>query len=119
MRWVWAILMCASLQAQEWTRVDTAYEAGCVAALALDWGQTLDIQRCIASRHDTRETNAIIGPHPSRAAVNCYFGAVIVGHVLTAALLPPRYRRTFQGATLGLELAVVGRNFALGFKVSF
>jgi hypothetical protein len=108
-----AFLALASTQARadEWTTTDTLVESGCIALFLIDWGQTLDRRY--------QETNPLLGNHPSHAAVDGYFLAVMSVQVLVARLLPSPWRSVFQGATIGIEGRSVVNNWRLGAHVSW
>lgn len=109
-------------------------EATYLALHAIDWAQTREIRpgnrKCDYSyRTETfynctgsieyRETNPILGNHPTSAQVNLYFAATAIAHVLIADALPSDYRKAFQYVTIGIESAVVVRNYQIGIRVGF
>lgn len=98
-----------------WTTADTVWQSTCVALLAADWCQT----RQIAKNPNYFEYNPILGHHPSQKAVNRYFATVIIGHTLLSYTFKPSTRRKFQYATIGLQAAVVGRNYNIGIKAKW
>jgi hypothetical protein len=108
-----AFLALASTEARadEWTTADTVVESGCIALFVIDWGQTLDRRY--------QESNLLLGNHPSHAAVDGYFLAVIGIQFLVARLLPSPWRSVFQGATLGIEGRSVVNNWRLGARLSW
>ncbi|PRZ51238.1 hypothetical protein BX589_12079 [Paraburkholderia fungorum] len=88
-----------------------------VAALCLDWRQTLQIARNPAT---LSEINVILGKHPSVSRVCWYFGACVLLVVLLTGLL---WWYALPGLAVGLcvlvgvfEAAVVWRNFRLGIS---
>jgi len=114
MKWLALLALLASVseaRADDWTATDTIVESGCIALFLIDWGQTLD------RRYE--ESNPILGNHPSHAAVDGYFVAVIGIQVAAARLLPAPWRSVFQGLTLGIEGRSVVNNWRLGAHLSW
>jgi hypothetical protein len=104
-------LASANARADDWTTTDTIVESGCIALFVIDWGQTLDRRY--------RESNPILGSHPSHVAVDGYFLGVIGAQVLVARLLPSPWRSVFQGVTLGIEGRSVVNNWRLGARLAW
>ncbi len=101
--------------AREWSTTDTLLEVSFVATVAIDWQQTKWILA-----HNGQELNPVIGRHPSRARFNSLVLASVVGHAAVSALLPPGWRRAWQGVTLVCELGAVGYNASqIGALVRF
>lgn len=90
-----------------WTTRDTAAESLALGLLAVDWMQT-----STTARHPVRfrETNSLLGRHPSPAQVNAYFAAAMLAHVAVSRALPRPYRRWFQAATIVVEAGTVYEN---------
>ena len=99
-------LVPAEAQADPWTTTDTVVEAGCIALFLIDWKQTFDRRY--------QESNPLLSNHPSAAAVDGYFLAVISVQVVTARLLPSPWRSVFQGISIGIEGRSVVNNWRLG-----
>ena len=95
MRWL-AILALAGCAG--WSRKDTALESAFFLATTIDWGQTQDITAACD------EVNPVMGSCGQRVPVGAYFPMLLLAHVAIAAALPPSWRSTFQGFTLGMEL---------------
>jgi hypothetical protein len=124
-------------KADEWTVADTAWETGFTIAAIGDWIQTDHIADCPDNQPSTRacplgyreiHIQRIIGEHPSRAAVNEYFTAVIIGHIFASNLLPVEYkifnwslnpRRIWQITTFSFEADQVHHNLRAGVKIEF
>ena len=102
-------LVPAEAHADTWTTADTVVETGCIALFLLDWEQTLDRR--------FQESNPLLGNHPSTAAVDGYFLAVISAQVVAARLLPSPWRSVFQGITIGIEGRSVVNNWRLGAQL--
>src|SRR6266545_5770998 len=73
----------------EWTKTDTAMLVLSETGLALDWMTTLDIRHHghvdIKGRfHPNKETNPVLGSHPSDALINRMMILNIVGHATVA-----------------------------------
>lgn len=103
-------------RAADWTRTDSAFQIASSALIVADWAQTREI-----AKHPERwrETNLILGEHPSRGKVNAYFAACLVGNAAIAYALPAPYRRWWQIATVVVEAGYVAHNYHLGIRVSF
>jgi hypothetical protein len=110
-----AILSAPALS-EPWDRADLALGGVAVSALVVDWGQT----RYIAKHPERyRETNPILGDHPSVGRVNAYFAGSILATALIADWFRPMNRKLFLGAVAAVEIAVTNRNRSLGVKLSF
>jgi hypothetical protein len=101
----------ASARADEWTIKDTVIETACVTLFVVDWRQSLD-RRYV-------ESNAILGPRPSYAAVSSYFLGITLVHLLTARLLPHPWRNVFQGIAIGIEGRSVFNNWLVGARLGW
>lgn len=113
-----AFLFGLSLSAQAadpWTPTQQTLAATSTAALAVDWGQTLDI----SNHPGLFETNPILGRHPTRAQINRYFASSIVGSLAVAHLLPSRFRTTWLSAVTMLEVSVSAHNYQIGVGLNF
>lgn len=112
------ILLAAAAPAfaqDSWTRGDTIRQGVIVAASAVDWLQTLDIQD-----HDCMwEQNPVMGHKPSRARVNEYFLASMGAHFVIARLLPRKWREGFQYLSIGMEVGMIAHNYHIGLRVKF
>jgi hypothetical protein len=99
-----------------WTQEDTKYQTAFIATALVDWGQTL----YIASNPDEyKESNVLLGDHPSRDKVNMYFPCAIVLHTAVAVALPKDYRRVWQLIWIGIETGMIVHNTSIGIKVDF
>jgi len=101
--------------ANDWTGTDTAFQVTYSIVHILDWGQTLDIE----NRPGIIETNPILGEHPSRSDINIYMASTLIGHAVVSYALPQGWRRAWQAAGIGLELAMLGNNYRLGLRMGF
>jgi hypothetical protein len=99
-----------------WTQEDTKYQTAFIATALVDWGQTL----YIASNPDEyKESNVLLGDHPSRDKVNMYFPIAIGLHTAVAVALPKDYRRVWQLIWIGIETGMIVHNASIGIKVDF
>ena len=113
-----ALLLAPTLAAagEPWDGTDQALGAVTLTATVIDWGQT----RSIAKHPEQwRETNRVLGEHPSAGRVDAYFIGVIAATALLADWLVPRNRKLFLGAVAAVEFAVTARNRSLGIKIAF
>jgi hypothetical protein len=111
-----ALAQC-SLLAGDWTRGDTAAEAGYLALHCADWIQTLQLTD--ATHPEWHECNPILGRKTSRACVNNYFLLTGLAHVAIAKAIPKRGRGAFQAITIGIEIHCIENNFGLGVSLKF
>lgn len=119
-RWLLTVLLvhvlCAGVEASDWTEADTAREVAYLALHVMDWGQTLDI-----ADHPERfyERNPVLGRHPSRGDVNRYFIITGLLHPVVSYMLPRGWRDGWQYVTIGVEVGCVGANARLGVGFGF
>jgi hypothetical protein len=81
-----------------------------------DLGQTHDLAR---RPHTHRETNPLLGPHPTHARVNWVFTGALVGNLLVTRLSRAELRRVLWAVILGGELLAVNSNRVSGLKWVF
>lgn len=108
-------MMMGVSHANDWTDEDTARQAAVLTLFAVDAGQTLDIKH----HANLRETNPILGSHPTDSRVKTYFVLAAVVHTAASYYLTPEYRRYLQNGTIVLELAVIGNNKRLGLNIKW
>ena len=111
-----ALCLLPTTARAEWTTTDTVMEATYAAVHVMDWRQTRVIAK---SEGHWRETNGILGDHPSRDKVDTWFAGTLAGHAIISYLLPDKWRTTWQAITIGMEATTVVRNYQLGIKVAF
>lgn len=118
-RWVAAMaLMAFFAQAQAhdpWDNADRALLVGSSAAWIVDWGQS----RWIAKHPEYRETNRILGDHPSVGRVNAYFVTMLVGNYIVADALPSPLRKMWLGGTIVIEANTAARNYGIGVRMAW
>jgi hypothetical protein len=116
MRILSALFLTSALMAgQPWSTQDKVLEGAFVAATAMDWSQTLDIE----NHPNLYERNRIMGQHPKRSTVNQYFATSILLHALVADQLHGKWRTAWQSVWIGLEAGTVERNYRLGIRLNF
>ena len=107
-----------------WTKEDTIRQVLATTLTVIDWGQTNDI----VERADRVELNPILGPHPSKQAVQNYFLTVLVLQPAIARLLPReatvwgfdiKPRTAWQYLYIGVEWTAIASNFRGGLKIRF
>jgi hypothetical protein len=103
----------SAASADEWTTRNTALELTYAVAHVADWRQTLDIGAA------GRETNPILGSHPSAPAVHAYFASALAAHALVAWVLPRGWREGWQAAWIVVETGYVAHNLSLGWRLQF
>lgn len=117
MRWIvmLAVMLAAdAVRADEWTRFDTALEAGYAATVTVDWLQTR-----ASLLHGGMELNPLLGHRPSQAMVAGYCAGNALLHAGVSWLLPSPYRTIWQSVTLGVEGHAVYRNYQAGVRIAF
>jgi hypothetical protein len=107
-----------------WDRTDVLREVISDGITVVDWGQTRDIK----NHNGHSELNAILGTHPTDAAINTYFTEVMIIHPIVSALLPKtitvwgfeiKPRMSWQYLYLGVEAATISSNYRGGIRLSF
>ena len=107
-------LACLPLSAGDWTKADSLRQGAVLAAFYADYTQTCQIAR---SPH-LRELNPILGPHPSRTAIDRYFITGAALHTAIAYFLPTDARRKWQNGTIAIEIGFIAHNqFNLDVRV--
>jgi hypothetical protein len=98
-----------------WTRTDTLWEAAFAAVVAMDCGQSVQIDP--TGRY---ERNPVLPRHPDPRTVRMICLGSVAGHVIVSRVLPVPWRRRFQAATVALEVAAVSSNyFYAGLSIKF
>jgi hypothetical protein len=110
-----AAVPASAQESDGWTKRDWTLQIAYTSLHLVDWSQSLTIARN-PTRH--REANPILGPHPSVAEVNRYFGATLAAHWAVSALLPPKARGVWQCFTIVAEGRSVARNFSVGVRLT-
>lgn len=111
------LVACACLRAGDpWTRGDVERQVVLETMLAIDWGQTLDIGNDPKRFH---ETNPLLGPHPSRATINAYMAAAMIGTYFLVDVTPRKWRGPLQTALILMELGVTTHNQYIGLRIRF
>ena len=125
------LLPCTAQAADSppWTTEDSLAQVAVTAVTAVDWLQTRYIA---ANPLSCQETNAILGPHPTLARVNVYFGSAILLEGVLAYALPEvvavlggsstlagKVRSIAQGVMIGVEVGAVSTNFRYGVQLKF
>lgn len=100
----------------KWTKTDTLFQAVDTALWVLDWGQTRDIAKK-PDRH--RESNPILGDHPTTGEVDRYFVIGTAVKTGIAIALPNPYRRWWQCMWIGISISNVHRNYSIGLRLRF
>lgn len=92
-----------------WTVLDTSLELTFLVLTTVDMMQTSEFR----SRGEV-EVNPLLGRYPSQQEVTLGIGAMMLGHVVVAALLPKPYRTLWQGGAIGIEMQAIGHNYRCG-----
>ena len=100
-----------------WTSTHTTLESAVLAVHYLDYRQTSEI---VSQPERWQEANPfMLTPRPSQHAVDNFFLATTIFHIIGACALPPPERTTFQLVTFAFNLGVTASNAALGIDVRF
>lgn len=92
MRYAIIILLILSLCAcssysYKWTKADKVGQVMVLGAMTMDWLQT----KYIATHgNEYRETNFILGEHPSKGQVNAYFAGLAAFNIGASMILPSK-----------------------------
>lgn len=129
---VLALVLLSGCASANWTQGDSIRQGAIVALQTADYLQTRTIAVEMVPESYTerpngsserfyahprwRETNPMLGEHPTTGQVNIFFAAGIIGNAVISYALPPRYRAWWQAASIGLEGYYVGRNYQAGIR---
>ncbi len=98
-----------------WTPQDTQRELTYDSLLMLDATQT----KAAMSKPGFRETNPLLGSHPSSGSINKHFAEAGIIHAAVSYLSPTIYRKSWQWGSLFIEGLVVAHNAYLGASLKF
>ena len=108
-------LLPVDVNADEWTYSDTVMQTGYSLILISDWNQTLGID----SHDNLKESNKILGEHPSDDKINLYFASILYGHYYIAKKLDQPYRFMWQLILASHHYDAVQTNKRNGLYVDF
>lgn len=99
-----------------WTKEQIVIQGVVTGLNVIDWGQTLDI----AGKPDKYcEINPIIGEHPSKGRVNCYFATSIIVKILITYVIPSKYRKYWLGCNIAMSGYLVHKNYRIGLRINY
>lgn len=102
-------------QPEPWTRTDTLWELGFLAVVAMDCGQSTQLNEL--GRY---ERNPLLPRHPTPTTMRMICLGSVIGHLAVSYCLPSPWRRRFQAVTLVLEAAAVTDNYyRAGLRIRF
>lgn len=111
-------LVCREADEHRWTSTDTLLSGAYVGVQFVDWMQTREICR----HPGLRESNPVLGDHPSAGAVNRHFLKTTITDLALAYVLkkvaPPWVSRTFQSMNIGIEINCINTNRKNGIQVN-
>lgn len=110
-----ALIVAWPVSARDWTGEELGWGAAAAAVRLADWAQTRNIVR---NPDRFRETNPLIGEHPSRGRVD---GAFVIGSAVLFGLAHylPEYRKSILRWFVVIGGGVVARNASIGVRMSF
>lgn len=100
-----------------WTRSHTALAGAFAITLLIDAAQTRALAR--QGWPGFRESNPLLGDHPSVGQVNTYTALAGLSVLGAAAAVPPRVRPWLLGAALAVEAFTVGGSMRQGLPIRF
>lgn len=112
------ILMAPTAWAGDWSTGDTARQAALTTLFIADWAQTRTFIKN-PDKYPGRESNPILGPHPSVGRATSYSVLCILGHGAISALLPPDLRAGWQYVWIVIEADTVLHNHSAGIRIVF
>lgn len=109
------VVLCTQAKASEAVNLELAFDA---SLLADEW-LTADIKH-----GQYRETNRIMGSHPTDAKIALYGASAAILHGLVTYELvehnaPKGILRAWEYATIGLEVSCVAHNYSIGLRAKF
>ena len=104
----------AQKDGRSWNTSHIALASAFSVALWIDASQTRE-----AMRRGYRETNPILGPHPSVGQVNTYTAVAGLTVLGAAAVLPPRVRPWLLGAALAVQAVTIRGSVQQGLPIRF
>jgi hypothetical protein len=109
------LLIAWPVSARDWAGEEIGWGAAAAAVRLADWAQTRNIVR---DPDRFRETNPLIGEHPSRGRVD---GSFVLGSALLFGLAHylPEYRKQILQWVVVLGAGVVARNASIGVRMRF
>jgi hypothetical protein len=110
------MLVCGPAHADEWTAMDTAFQAAFLSVLYVDYRQTMQMQTPEVS---WKEYNSFLGDHPTKRDIGQYFAACAVLHTGIALMLPKPYRTVWQVVWFGAEYSMTRTNYRAGLRLEW
>lgn len=97
--------------------VAIAMHVGALAMMALDASTTLDLKNHRYAYEGDALAAAIIGRHPRDGAIVASSLGLMLAHSAVWYVAPREVRAALDAVTIGIELPVVGGNFASGLRL--
>jgi hypothetical protein len=66
-----------------------------------------------------RETNFLLGTHPSMNRVDAVLAGTLIAHTYIAYKLPKAYRTVWQMFWIGVEFEAIKNNYKSGIRIHF
>lgn len=110
------------IPASAWTPAQLGLGAAALALLAVDTRQTLDISKLRAQprQGDTmRESNPLLGTHPSDRKVKTYFSTVAVAQFVLLGNLSSNVRTGTLVGLVTLQIGCTAHNHSIGLSGRF
>jgi hypothetical protein len=111
----WMPAADGTLAGAPWTREDTWWEVSYAALVAMDCGQSCQMQKL-----HLYERNPVLPRHPNARSMRMICLGSVLGHAAVSYVLPVKWRRPFQMGTVFLEAGTVADNyFRAGVSIKF
>ena len=98
----------------DWTAEDTYRQLALTALIGIDWLQTQEI---VKDPVRYKESNPVLGDHPSMRKANLLIGGSILLCAVVAWMLPDNWRKGFQYIVIGAEVGAINNNYQSGIRI--
>lgn len=109
-----ALFLGTPMAKAEWSGMDTTLQSVSMTLTVVDWLQTREI---VKHPDKWKETNPMLGEHPSMGAVNTYFAGHLAINWFVARWLDPPARTFWQVGIIFNEVDAVTNNISNGIRI--
>jgi len=100
---------------EDFSRQDLILQSVFTGLTVIDWAQTIEFTQ---NMDGFKESNVILGEHPSRERINTLIPIGIVAHWYITYFIPKKYRVYWQSASISIEYYSVASNHKKGIRIS-